>query len=253
VPNAGDAPLGVPTPQVPAFGMAAYWVSALTLMFAAPASTFAAPASRLAEAGPGLVAVAAMLLVLPVLVGLLTTVGSPPTTRFLRRATGGVPAASDDRLATNVAHRPVFPARDFGEHAVGSGALDDDERGLLSRGGLHAALATLVADCPAEVILSLDVPERPPLAAAASAYRTADAALADATRRGATAVLMSAVLEDGVLDLQVDDNGPSPAGASRRERFSCIAREHDGNDTPRAAGRRGMRSRLADGCGASRP
>lgn len=90
--------------------------------------------------------------------------------------------------------------------------LRDLARGIhptvLTDRGLDAALSSLAARCPVPVILSVDLPERPPPRVEAVAYFVLAELLTNVARHSqATSTNVSVAEEDDRLVLRVEDNG----------------------------------------------
>ena len=81
----------------------------------------------------------------------------------------------------------------------------------LSRGGLHSGLESLLADLPMPVDLELAVP-RLEASTETTAYFVVAEALTNVVKHaGATNVRVSVVLENGVLVIEVEDDGAGGA------------------------------------------
>jgi signal transduction histidine kinase len=89
---------------------------------------------------------------------------------------------------------------------------------VLTDRGLDAALSALAARSPVPVSLTTEIGERPPEAVEAAAYFVVSEALANVARHsGAERAAVSVVREDGILHVEVRDDGKggaAPAGGS---------------------------------------
>jgi signal transduction histidine kinase len=126
-------------------------------------------------------------------------------------------AVLDEELADSgdeLALRLVRHATEQADRALDE--LRDLARGvfpaLLVNDGLEAGLRELARRCPLPVGLELDLPARPEPAVEAAGWFLVREALGDAVARGAGRASVRAVLRDGVLALEVTDDG---AGGAR--------------------------------------
>jgi signal transduction histidine kinase len=79
---------------------------------------------------------------------------------------------------------------------------------ILADRGLEAAITSIAARSPLAVTIEADLPERPPAAVEAAVYFVVAEALANATKHsGARALLVRLALRDGVLAVDVADDG----------------------------------------------
>ena len=99
-----------------------------------------------------------------------------------------------------------------GEARTALTELRDLARGIhppiLADRGLEAAITSIAARSPLAVTIEADLPQRPPAAVEAAAYFVVAEALANATKHsGARTLLVRLALRDGVLVVEVADDG----------------------------------------------
>ncbi|HKG03836.1 MAG TPA: sensor histidine kinase [Conexibacter sp.] len=125
---------------------------------------------------------------------------------------------AEDKLDSDPAQARELLAEARGEARTALTELRDLARGIhppiLADRGLEAAITSIAARSPLAVSIEADLPSRPPAAVEGAAYFVVTEALANATKHsGAHAVLVRLALRDGLLVVEVADDGSGGADA----------------------------------------